>query len=170
MKTQKIVRICLWTAFAVYSFALVYILFLSRSGRFPYNSFWEYVKYSVNLIPFKTVWGYVEDYMAQGPWILTLAIRNIGGNFILFFPMGMFLPCLFPKTQKFRRTLLISFCTILCVELIQLLLRRGIFDVDDLILNISGWLIGFAVLKIPFVNKILMKMYLLPQAEEEKKA
>ena len=108
--------------------------------------------------------------MAQGPWILTLAIRNIGGNFILFFPMGMFLPCLFPKTQKFRRTLLISFCTILCVELIQLLLRRGIFDVDDLILNISGWLIGFAVLKIPFVNKILMKMYLLPQAEEEKKA
>lgn len=167
MKTQKIVRICLWTAFAVYGFALVYILFLSRSGRFPYNSFWEYVKYSVNLIPFKTVWGYVEDYMAQGPWILTLAIRNIGGNFILFFPMGMFLPCLFPKTQKFRRTLLISFCTILCVELIQLLLRRGIFDVDDLILNISGWLIGFAVLKIPFVKKLLEKFFILPCAAEE---
>lgn len=162
MKTQKTVRICLWTVFAVYGFALIYILFWSRIGRYRYDSFFEYVKYSVNLIPFKTVWGYVEDYIAEGPWVLTLAIRNIGGNFILFFPMGMVLPCLFPKTQKFRRTVLISFCTILCVELIQLLLRCGIFDVDDLILNISGWFIGFAMLKIPFINKILEKFFILP--------
>ena len=162
MKTQKIVRICLWTAFAVYGFALVYILFLSRSGRYPYNSFWEYVKYSINLIPFKTVWGYVQDYMEQGSWILTLAIRNVGGNFILFLPMGIFLPCLFPKTQKFRVTIWISVCMILCVELLQLLLRCGIFDVDDMILNISGWFIGFAMLKIPFINKILEKIFILP--------
>ena len=164
MKIQKIVRICLWVAFVIYGFALLFILLLDRIGRFPYDSFWEYVKYSVNLIPFKTVWEYVQDYMARGSWVLTLAIRNIGGNFILFFPMGIFLPCLFPKTQKFRITLLISFCTILCVELSQLLLRYGIFDVDDLILNLSGWWLGFAVLKIPFIKKILTKMHLLPQA------
>ena len=161
MKTQKISRIFIWIAFAVYGLALLSILFLSRTGRFPYNSFWEYVKYSVNLIPFKSIREYVLDYMARGSWVLTLAIRNIGGNFILFFPMGAFLPCLFPKAQKFRRTLLISFCTILCVELAQLLLRRGIFDVDDLLLNLSGWWLGFAVLKIPFINKILKKLFLL---------
>ena len=167
MKTQKTVRICLWTVFAVYGIALIYILFLSRIGRYQYDSFFEYVKYSVNLIPFKTVWGYVQDYMEQGSWILTLAIRNVGGNFILFFPMGMFLPCLFPKTQKFRRTVLISFCTIFCVELIQVCLRCGIFDVDDLILNISGWFLGFAVLKIPFIKNILEKIFILPCAAEE---
>lgn len=165
MNDKKIIRVCLWTAFVIYSFALLNILFLSRIGRYPYGSFWEYVKYSVNLIPFKTVWGYVEDYMEEGSWILTLAIRNIAGNFILFFPMGMFLPCLFPKMQNFRRTVLISVCMILCVELIQLCLRCGICDVDDLILNISGWLLGFAVLKIPFINKILKKLFFLPQAE-----
>ncbi|MBQ3490718.1 MAG: VanZ family protein [Clostridia bacterium] len=167
MKTQKIVRIFLWTAFAVYGFALVYILFLGRIGSFPYESFREYLKYSVNLIPFKTVWEYVLDYMARGSWVLTLAIRNIGGNFILFFPMGMLLPCLFPKTQQFRKTVLISLCTILCVELIQLFLCLGIFDVDDLILNVSGWLLGFAVLKIPFINKILKKIYILPGTETQ---
>ena len=165
MKDQKVIRICLWTAFAVYVFALLNILFLSRSGRFPYGSFLEYVKYSVNLIPLKTVWEYVQEYMLEGAWILSIAIRNIAGNFVLFFPMGMLLPCLFPKTLKFRRTVLISFCTVLCVELIQLFLRRGIFDVDDLILNVSGWLLGFAVLKIPFINKILKKCFLLPQTE-----
>lgn len=167
MKTRKIIRICLWTAFAVYGLALIYILFLSRLGRYPYGSFWEYVKYSIQLIPFKTVWGYVEDYMAKGHWILGLAIRNIGGNFVLFFPMGIFLPCLFPKTQKFRNTALISFCTIFGVELIQLFLRCGIFDMDDLILNISGWLLGFAVLKIPFVNQILKKFCVMPREKEE---
>ena len=146
MKTQKTVRICLWTAFAVYGLALFYILFLSRAGRFPYGSFWEYVKYSVNLIPFKTVWGYVEDYIAKrGLWIIGLAIRNIGGNFIMFLPMGIFLPCLFPKTRKFRVTAQVSFCTILSVELTQLLLRRGIFDVDDLILNLYGMIAGYVI-------------------------
>ena len=165
MKDQKIIRIFLWMAFVIYGFALICILFLSRNGRFQYSSFAEYIKYSVNLIPFKTVWEYVLEYIARGPWVLSIAIRNIAGNFILFFPMGMFLPCLFPKTRKFGRTALIAFCTILCVELTQLFLRLGIFDVDDLILNISGWLLGFAVLKIPFINKILKKFFLLPQTE-----
>ena len=167
MEIRKIIRICLWTAFAVYGLALIYILFLSRIGRYPYNSFWEYVKYSVQLIPFKTVWGYVEDYMEKGSWILALAFRNIAGNFVLFFPMGIFLPCLFPKMQKFCRNALISFCTIICVESIQLLLRCGIFDIDDLILNISGWLLGFAALKIPFVDKILKKICVLSCEEKE---
>ncbi len=165
MKTQKIIRICLWTAFVIYVFSLICILFLGRRGSFPDVSFWDYVKYTVNLIPFKTVYGYVEDYITRGSWVLPLAIRNIAGNFVLFFPMGMLLPCLFPKTQKFRRTVLISFCTILGVELLQLFLRRGSFDVDDLILNISGWLLGFAVLKISFINKMLKKFFILPQTE-----
>ena len=166
MKTQKNVRCFLWATFVVYGFVLLYILFWSRIGRFPYDSFFEYVKYSVNLIPFNTVWGYVEDYIAKRElWIIGLAIRNIGGNFILFFPMGIFLPCLFPKTRKFRVTAQVSFCTILSVELTQLLLRRGIFDVDDLILNVSGWLIGFAMLRIPFFHKILKKFFILPCEE-----
>ncbi len=164
MKTQKTVRVCLWITFAVYGFALVYILFLNqRGGRYPYESFWEYMRYSVNLIPFKTIWGYVADYMEKGSWILTLAIRNIFGNFVLFFPMGMFLPCLFSQAQKFSKTVPISVCTIFGVEILQLLLRRGIFDVDDLILNIAGWLLGFVVLKIPFINRLLMKSFLLPK-------
>ena len=166
MWNRKTARIFLWTAFAFYHLFLLGVLFLGRGGRFQGDSFWEYAKYSVNLIPFRTIWGYVRDYMEQGGQILALAFRNIAGNFVLFFPMGIFLPCLFPKTEKFHKTALISICTIFGVELLQLLLRRGIFDVDDLILNISGWLLGFAVLKNPFINKILKKIYLLPQPED----
>ena len=158
---RKLVRNFLWVAFAIYVLVLLDVLLLGRGSGLGYGSFGNYLKYSVNLIPFKSVWEYVEDYMTRGSWILPLAIRNIAGNFVLFFPMGMILPCLFSKTQKFRRTVLISVCTVLCVEAIQLFTRRGIFDVDDVILNVSGWLLGFAVLKIPFISNVLKRLSLV---------
>ena len=155
---RKFARILLWLAFAVYGVAVFAILFLGgRVGRFPYDSIWEYMKHSVNLIPFKTVFGYVRDVMANR-WMLGLAIRNVLGNFILFYPMGIFLPCLFKKARTVKKTLLIALCTILSVEVVQLVFRLGIFDIDDLILNIAGWILGFFTLAIPFVRKCAVKL------------
>ena len=61
--------------------------------------------------------------------------------------------------RKLPRTVLFSFCTILAVEIVQLLLRRGIFDIDDLILNMAGWILGYLTLSIPFIRKAMIKMY-----------
>ena len=156
---RKFTRILLWTAFAVYGCAVFGILFLgTRGGRFPYDSVWEYMKHSVQPIPFKTIFGYVRDVIAKR-WMLGLAVKNVLGNFILFYPMGIFLPCLFKKVRTLKKTLLIAFGTILSVEIVQLVFRLGIFDVDDLILNIAGWILGYLTLSIPFVRKCVMKMY-----------
>ncbi len=156
---RKFARILLWTAFAVYGVAVFAILFLgTRGGRFPYDSVWEYMKYSVNLIPFKTIGGYVMDVIARR-WMLGLAIKNVLGNFILFYPMGIFLPCLFKRVRTVKKTLLIAICTILSVEIVQLVFRLGIFDIDDLILNMAGWILGYFTLAIPFVRKCMMKMH-----------
>ena len=156
---RKFARILLWTAFAVYGCAVFGILFLgTRGGRFPYDSVWEYMKHSVQPIPFKTIFGYVRDVIAKR-WMLGLAVKNVLGNFILFYPMGIFLPCLFKKVRTLKKTLLIAFGTILSVEIVQLVFRLGIFDVDDLILNIAGWILGYLTLSIPFVRKCMMKMY-----------
>ena len=156
---RKFARILLWIAFAVYGVAAFSILFLgTRGGRFPYDSVWEYMKYSVNLIPFKTIWGYVTDVMAKR-WMLGLAVKNVLGNFILFYPMGIFLPCLFRKARTVKKTLLIALCTILSVEIVQLVFRLGIFDIDDLILNMTGWILGFFTLSIPFVRKCAIKLH-----------
>ena len=156
---RKFARILLWIAFIVYGIAVFSILFLGgRSGRFPFGSFWEYLQHSVNLIPFGTIWGYVMDVMEKR-WMLGLAIRNVLGNFILFYPMGIFLPCLFKKARTVKKTLLIALCTILSVEIVQLVFRLGIFDIDDLILNMAGWTLGFFTLSIPFVRKCAVKLY-----------
>ena len=159
MNIRKFSRILLWTAFVIYSFAVFCILFLSgRTGRFPYESIWDYIRHSVNLIPFKTIWGYVMDVMAKR-WMLGLAVKNVFGNFILFYPMGIFLSCLFRRVRTIRKSLLISLCTILAVETVQLVFRLGIFDIDDLILNMAGWILGCLTVSIPFVRKILTKMH-----------
>ena len=164
MNARKFSRGVLWTTFVVYCLAVFGILFLDgRSGRFPYNSVWEYIRYSVNPIPFKTIFGYVKDVMEKGHYMVALAVRNVFGNFILFYPMGVFLPCLFKRVRMIRQTALISLCTILAVEIIQLIFRRGIFDIDDLILNIAGWILGTLTLSIPMIRKYMKKIYFLEE-------
>ena len=158
MNRRKIMRSILWTVFGIYVCVVVGILFLGgRNDRFPYQSVWEYIRNSVNLIPFKTIWDYAVD-VAVKPWMLGIAIRNVLGNLVLFYPMGMCLPCLFPRIRTLKQTVLISLCTILSVEIIQIIFRRGIFDIDDLILNMAGWILGFLTLSIPIVRKCVRKM------------
>ena len=165
MNGCKIKRGILWTVFVIYACVVLGILFLGgRSDRFPYRSVWEYIRYSVNLIPFKTIWDYAMDVMVK-PWMLGIAIRNVLGNLVLFYPMGIFLSCLFPRIRTLKQTVLISLCTILSVECIQLIFRRGIFDVDDLILNMAGWLLGFLTLSVPFIRRTLTKICFLKEGE-----
>lgn len=159
MKARKFSRAVLWGAFVFYACAVFCILFLSgRQGRFPYGSLREYIRYSINPIPFKTILGYVRDVMEKR-WMLGLAVRNVLGNFVLFYPMGVFLPCLFKKVRTVKKTLLIALCTILSVEIVQIVFRLGIFDIDDLILNMTGWILGYFTLSIPFVRKCMSKLY-----------
>ena len=84
MKARKFSRVFLWTAFVFYVCVVFGILFLGgRQGRFPYGSLSEYIRHSVNPIPFKTIFGYVRDVM-ENRWMLGLAVKNVFGNFILF--------------------------------------------------------------------------------------
>jgi glycopeptide antibiotics resistance protein len=161
MKARKFSRVFLWTAFVFYVCVVFGILFLGgRQGRFPYGSLSEYIRHSVNPIPFKTIFGYVRDVM-ENRWMLGLAVKNVFGNFILFYPMGVFLPCLFKGARTAKKTLLIALCTILSVETVQIIFRLGIFDIDDLLLNVAGWILGFITISIPFIRECMGKIYFL---------
>lgn len=143
MKLKKGIQAFLWIAFACYVFLLIAVMFLGgRSHRFQGETFWDYISRSVNLIPFRTI----SEYILRG--YHTLAVRNIGGNLLLFMPMGFFLPVLFPFMQKLWKTVLSVCGIVLLAECLQLLLRRGIFDIDDLLLNATGAVFGYLVYKI----------------------
>lgn len=68
---------------------------------------------------------------------------NLGGNVIAFLPYGAFLPTIWKKLRKFWMVVLFSFEFSLIVELIQLVLKVGCFDVDDMILNTLGGALGY---------------------------
>lgn len=90
-----------------------------------------------NLIPFKTILPYL-----LGKNGLLIAALNIGGNIILFLPIGFLLPTLFSRISWIK-IISIAIATGIIVEGIQAILHIGIFDIDDVILNGLGLILGF---------------------------
>lgn len=95
-----------------------------------------------NLIPFKSIIALLTLPKSYG---FIVWGYNLFGNIAVFIPSGFLIPFLLGNKKTLSRTMLISFCVILSAELLQLITRLGVFDVDDIILNLIGCLIGYAI-------------------------
>lgn len=96
-------------------------------------------EYRYNLVLFKEIkrfWMYREQlgYFAT--------FTNLFGNVLIFVPYGFFLP-MASRYRSFFGTLFYSFGLSLCVEVFQLVTKVGSFDVDDLLLNTIGGVLGY---------------------------
>ena len=159
---KKFARPILWTIFIIYCFILVYVLFLSRGTRDGFT-FVEYMRRFTNFIPFKTIIEYVQRYMDG---YRNLSVLNLLGNLALFVPMGMALPCLFKKLNRFWKVVLWVLGMVVVVEIAQGVLRVGSIDIDDVIFNVSGAMVGYGIIKIPFINKLLKRIYIIKTDKE----
>ncbi|KUL41931.1 hypothetical protein ADL12_10575 [Streptomyces regalis] len=75
------------------------------------------------------------------------AVRQIGGNLLLGVPFGILVPVVAPRTRGVLRVLLLTATVMLLVECAQGALVTGrAFDIDDVILNTTGALIGYLLL------------------------
>lgn len=75
------------------------------------------------------------------------AVKQIGGNLLLGIPFGILAPVVAPRTRGPLRILLLTATVMLLVELVQGVMVEGrAFDIDDVILNTTGALIGYFVL------------------------
>lgn len=138
-KTCKIIES---SVFVLYIFLLILVLFF-RYGRTPDTiaPLTIRLKYSANFVPFKTIRSYINVIHR----IPRVALLNVIGNLALFLPMGYLLPELIPAMRRPTRTLLFVIALIFAVECAQLLLGLGSFDVDDIILNFTGCVIGCTI-------------------------
>ena len=66
-------------------------------------------------------------------------------NVLLFIPYGFIFPWAFPWLRGFFRNTFAAFVTSLSVETIQLITGRGYFQVDDILTNVLGGIIGYLV-------------------------
>ena len=88
---------------------------------------------TINWIPF-------QDFSAGN-------IEGMILNAVMFTPLGFLLPACFERYRNWGRTLAAGFLTSLTVELIQLFTFRAT-DVDDLIMNTLGTILGFLLAKL----------------------
>ncbi|NPV92317.1 MAG: VanZ family protein [Firmicutes bacterium] len=86
----------------------------------------------INLIPFL--------------WI-TEGVRPYIENILLFIPLGFMLPCIWKKYEVLWKTTLSGITFSLIIELSQLFNRR-VTDIDDLLMNALGALIGWVIFRL----------------------
>jgi glycopeptide antibiotics resistance protein len=95
--------------------------------------------YRYNIIPLFTIYQFiaVRNTRVYG------FIINIIGNMGVFIPFGILLPRCF--NLKYGKVLLAFITGVTFFEVLQLVLKRGSFDVDDILLNTIGFNIGYGI-------------------------
>ena len=121
--------------FVVYIAVLFYLLFFSETYGRTMDSGYRY-----NLEPFKEIKRFWSNRNALG-W--RSVITNLAGNIIAFVPFGFFLPMLCRLGRNIISCILLSGLFSLAVESVQLFTKVGAFDVDDIMLNAVGGLVGY---------------------------
>ena len=109
---------------------IVYILCLFHVVTFQDNN------YGVsNFVPFQEIFRYdigTDKFM-----------KNVMGNILLFIPYG-FLSSYYLDNKKFSVITILTVITTLTIETVQYYIGR-VFDIDDIILNLLGSIVGFLI-------------------------
>ena len=123
--------------FIIYMCVLVYVVFFAEAmGRTPQDG------YVYNLTPLKEIKRFMK-YIWDNDALGIAARLNIFGNIIAFIPFGIYLPYTSESKLGFISTFLYTFSLSLTIELVQLITKVGSCDVDDIILNALGGVIGY---------------------------
>lgn len=127
-------------AFAAYCLLMLWLLFGQRIGTGIYGEPWK----NINTKVLSTIKWYIYTLReVEDPVHRKQAVINLVGNVVMFVPAGFFLPLLFESSRNFFVFLLYSLGIILAIELTQLVAALGCCDVDDLVLNLPGMVLGY---------------------------
>lgn len=135
---KRLIAVCVLIA---YSAILVKIMVFKdlpviRIGSMRFN-FGGQQTGPANLVPFKSILPYL-----LGERGFIIAIINLVGNIVLLVPVGFLVPCIY-RNMTWKKCLLIAVATGLAIEGMQEVLHVGIFDIDDVILNGLGVVVGY---------------------------
>lgn len=121
----------------LYLVVLFYLLFfaeqMGRSGG---------AEYRYNMVPFKEIKRFVLNARTLG---IRAVVLNVLGNIVVFIPLGYFIPRVLKDNPGAIVSVLLCMEFSLAVELVQLISKKGCCDVDDVILNTLGGLMGYIV-------------------------
>lgn len=138
-------RKLLVASFLLYAAVMLWLLFIRFRGV-EVTDYFSQLSGRVNLIPFSSIGSMLltlREY--PRPDVLWVMVYNIGGNIIMFVPLGFFLRALLPRCRSFPRCMGTVAVIMTAVELCQLFTLRGFCEIDDLMLNLGGAAVGWAL-------------------------
>ena len=132
-------RLLILSMFIIYGVVVLGVTMLSRGNYYGNNKIYP-LFYS-----YKDAWN---DF-SKTEW------RNIILNICMFVPLGIFIPLVSEKTKRFWIVYLLGAGITCCIECFQLVTKRGVFELDDLLGNTAGTMIGYGIYRL--VRYILKK-------------
>ena len=141
---------------SLYLIFVCYIVGLFNLVLVPRN-FWDIIWYNIfynfNENPFAGIFDFSYNFI---PTIYKIIIGEytldswgkamIVGNFLMFIPMGIMLPLVFKNINK-KNIFVIAILITLLIEILQPIVGRS-FDIDDIIMNFIGSIIGYLAVTI----------------------
>ena len=150
----------LYLIFVCYIVGLFNLVLVPRNF---WNTIWHNIFYNLNENPFEGIFDFSYNFIptiykiiigeyALGSWVKTMIV----GNLLMFIPMGILLSLCFKNFKKknmFKYAILIP----LAIEVIQLVVGRS-FDIDDLVMNFLGIVIGYYIVELVKKLKCLINV------------
>ena len=141
---KKTKKLPIYITFSTYSLLMLWLLFGRSSGWGSSLSYQQQLRNNMSLVPFHTIGNYWR-VVCRWEWndLFRHCLINLVGNVVLFIPAGYLLPRLWKSLRNFFAFLLTCTLSICLVELLQLVTLLGSLDIDDLILNLFGMILGY---------------------------
>lgn len=124
------------TFFAIYYLVTLVYVTLYRNGIHIFQE----IRYPINYIPLFSLFAIIAD---AG---MLVFFYNVIGNLAWFVPLGLLIPQ-YCRDVTWRKVISYSCFVSLSIEVLQFLLQAGTTDIDDVILNTLGGMIGYACYK-----------------------
>ncbi len=131
-KKLKLKQLLLWGILFVYGIVVLQATLGSRGSMYQRGAIWQ---------PF-------SSYREAWNSFSAVSWRNLILNIMLFVPLGFLLPLVSKKCRRFWVTYGMGLFLTLLIEGVQYVFRRGIFEMDDIINNTVGTMIGFGIISI----------------------
>ncbi|MUK89495.1 VanZ family protein [Ornithinibacillus sp. L9] len=149
-------------------FFILYMLLVVSVTLFPLHLWidfkFENISNSLNLVPILYVIHNLKmigtAYGGDSLFMVGLIIRNVGGNILLFMPLGLLTPMIWKRFRIINAIILLSLSVSISIESLQfieiLFGQYGrVVDIDDIIFNVLGAILGYAIYKV--VTRIAKK-------------
>lgn len=149
---KRIFDVLLWSSIIVYLFVMANLLLFKYISPLELFIKDRYVFRDLNFIPFVGIF----QYLFGNDVSFNIALYNVVGNVLIFMPMGLLLQLMRPK-QSLLRTVIVVCLSSIAVELIQYIMGIGSADIDDIILNTLGGLLGAFIFIL--LNRLIKNRY-----------